>query len=112
MNTTLKLTGLITAACLIQGCASVQETYHPGYYQSQYNMPPRYQQAFYDYYGNFHAAHWDKDYFVPGRWHTAYITTELVQRQALINRYPLKYSVVPPEMVGQMGVDRFDPALD
>ena len=112
MHSFLKLTGLFITAVLIQGCASVQETYHPGYYQSAYDMPPRYQQAFYDYYGNFHSAHWSRDVDVPGRWHSAYITTELVERQALVNRYPLKYGVVPPEMVGQMGVDRFDPTLD
>ncbi len=112
MNTAFKLTGLIITAFIVQGCASVQETYHPGYYQSAYEVPPRYQQAYYDYYGNFHSAHWDTDKSVPGRWHSAYITTELVQRQALISRYPLKYGVVPPDMVGQMGVDRFDPNLD
>jgi len=110
MKGMFKLIGLITSFVVLQGCASVQETYHPGYYQSAYQMEPRYQQAFYDYYGNFHAAHWQDPYTVAGRWHKAYVTTELVQRQALINRYPLKYETVPAEMVGQMGVDRFDPA--
>lgn len=96
----------------LQGCVSVQETYHPGYYQQAYHMPERYQRAFYDYYGNFHSAHWDGNYQVPGRWHKAYLTNELVQRQALVNRHPLKYGEVPAEMLGQMGVDRFDPTLD
>lgn len=103
---------LIAVIALLHGCASVQETYHPGYYQSAYETPSRYQQAFYDYYGNFHAGQWSPQVSVPGRWHTAYITTDLVQRQAIIDRYPLVYGVVPSEMVGQMGVDRFDPALD
>lgn len=64
--------GLALSVLTLSACQSTSRPeYLPGYYQPAQHHPSRYEYAYYDYYGNYHASYQRDGYTEPGRWHRA-----------------------------------------
>jgi len=76
MEKQFKIVPLFLSIAALGGCVNSQPEYMPGFYQPEQYHEARFEPAYYDYYGRYHAAYERDAYYETGRWHRAPIVSE------------------------------------